>query len=200
MKNKLVLFTLFFCIATSGFCSQCSKVSWRFMDRVNNYPFVGMVEVIGKDTITSKYDSYTTTKVKVLQQYKGQFIGNEINIIDAKGFEYFVSLNYQNIGDKFIIKASPLSSNSYEYNKTNKKLNIIKLGLCDTNTLWIKNNTVNGDITINKMRVKYFWSGLLKKITFGLIDLKSKLYGQPRKYQTITLDKFQDILEQHLES
>jgi hypothetical protein len=157
------------------------------MDSVDKYPFVAMVEVVKKDTVSGEQlgssksfvqsTGYSFTVVKILKQYSGKYLGEEIKVIDSKGFECFTKLFYKNIGDKFIVKGGIEDINEYIFTSWEKPLpkqEILVLWLCDTNQLQLDEKGVTGWITKNSSHKWWRCSQFLKKISFGLINREKK--------------------------
>lgn len=171
------------------------------MDYISDYPFVGLIEVIGKDTVygTPLSDSqpfsgsYSFTKVRIINQYRGNHVGNEIAVIDSKGFECFIRLPKNSLGNRYLVKGFVADINDYIYNLDGiPKRNILVLSLCDTNTLFVDNTEVVGWITKNKWDRWRQWTNFIKSITFGLV----KRNGSKKKFkfQRMELSHFIRIL------
>src|SRR5688572_25616159 len=95
---------------------ECASSTSKFMDGLKNYDFVGLIEVVGRDT-TKNYDyDNAFTLVKILKQYQGKSIGTSISVVEGQGFECFVSLPNVNIGSRFIVKGSFDKRSEYEAN------------------------------------------------------------------------------------
>ncbi len=186
MKNIIIAIIYLQSIGVAIGC-ECTKMSYKFMDRIERSPFVAMVEVVRKDTVFgvqlgnsnffARSSGYSFTVVKILKQYSGKYLGQEIKIIDSKGFECFTKLFYQNIGDKCIVKGGIADINEYVFRDWDKQLpneNILALGLCSTNQLQFENNSVIGWVTKNSMHRWWRCNRFLKKTSFGLIDREKK--------------------------
>ncbi len=145
-----------------------------------------MVEVIGKDTLEMDFSDYSFTRVRIINQYAGEYIGKQLWIIDAKGVECCLTrLHYDNLGDKFIIKGYFSEGKAH-----------LELSACSTNVLKIEGNNVVGDITISKGKRWSRWTSLLKSITFGLINReKNKKEIKPQK---MTIEKIIKVLKERL--
>lgn len=210
--KKALLSTINFCLLSVGFVfgCECSKVSHKFMDRIDKYQFVAMVEVIRKDTVRGQQignpksfaqsQDYAFTVVKVIKQYSGTYLGGEIRIIDSKGFECFCKLYYKNIGDKFIVKGVLVDINEHlhsDWDKPIPKEDILVLGLCDTNQLHVDKNEVNGWITVNRSHQWWKRNMLLKKLSFGLINREKKGIKKISRQQ-MKIGKFEKILQRKI--
>jgi len=211
MKKILLIAILFIVPIGIAFgCCECTKVSYKFMDRIERAPFVAIVEVIRKDTISgselgnpnsfAQSSGYSFTVVKILKQYSGKYFGQEIKIIDSKGLECFTKLFYKNIGDKFIVKGGVADINEYVYRDWDKQLpneNILVLGLCSTNQLQLDNNNITGWITLKgDQRSCRRRSAFLKIISLGLINRKKK--GKEFMPQQMKLEKFEKKLSHRI--
>lgn len=211
--KKVLITTINLYLLSIGiaFGCECTKVSYRFMDRIDRYPFVAMVEVIRKDTITgqignpksvAQLQGYTFTVVKIINLYSGRYSGAEIKIIDSKGFECFRRLVYKNIGDKFIVKGGIADINEYVYTGWDKpipKEDILMLGLCDTNQLYLDKNDITGWITINSSHRWWRCNTFLKKISFGLINREKK--GEKEFMpQQMKIEKFEKLLKRSIKN
>ncbi len=95
-KSYFAILLVAFCLQ-KGYACQCIKVSWRFTDKLKNYQFIGMVEVFGFDTIG--YSTYI--KAKVIQQYRGEYLGAEILILHKTVIDCNGSIPYKSVGEKF---------------------------------------------------------------------------------------------------
>lgn len=208
MNNGLATLILMIISLNIGIACTCAKGSYTFMDKIDKYPFVAMVEVIGKDTIRGKPIEninsflhsldYAFTTVRVLNQYSGKYIGNEIKIIDSKGFECFTRLSFKNIGEKFIVKGGIADVNDYVYTDFDKSLpkeDILVLSLCDTNQLLVEGNEVKGWITLNRSNRWWKFTSFLKRISFGLIDRKRKP-GKKFKLQEMAVEEFVKLIKE----
>ncbi len=200
MNKKLSIIILLAILSMNvSIACSCAKVSYVFMDRVHRSSFVAMVEVVGKDTIKGFDPSsdYAFTVVKIINQFAGKFVGNEIKIIESKGYECFTGLRYKNIGDRLVVKGSISDVSEYVYRDREKewpKEDILALSLCATNQLYIDGDYVKGWITKNKWNKWHRWSSLIKRITFGLIERKDKTDKQ-FELQKIKLDIFLTLLK-----
>src|SRR4030095_8113174 len=94
------------CLPYYVYSCECASITTKFIDGLNRYDFVGLVEVIGRDTIKNADYDNSFTIVKVLKQYLGKQVELIIPIVEGTGFECFVSLPNVNVGSRFIIKAS----------------------------------------------------------------------------------------------
>jgi hypothetical protein len=202
-KSFTTLLALMFISISVSIGCECLKVSHRFMDNISKYPFVGMVEVIGKDTIQESFGNttipsshYTFTKVRIVNQYSGRYVGSEIKIIDSKGFECFTKLFYKNVGDKFIIKAwiADVGEHLYRGIEELPKEEILVLSLCDMNSLHLEENIVSGWITVNRSNRWWTWTDFLKKISFGLIERERKKL----KPQRMGIEKFRELIKERI--
>lgn len=205
MKKKFSTIALYLLSIGIAFACECTKVSYKFMDRIDRYPFVAMVEVIRKDTISggqigNQLQVYTFTVVKITNQYAGKYSGAEIKIIDSKGFECFRRLVYKNIGDKFIVKGGIADINDYIYTDWDKPIpkdDILVLGLCDTNQLYSDHNDVTGSITISSSLLRWRCGRFLEKASFGLINREKKGY-KGFMLQQMKIEKFEKLLKRRI--
>lgn len=169
-----ILFINLIPLSIYGCQCQGENVTYRFVDDLINYEFIGVVEILGKDTVRGDYNSYSLTKVKVITQFSKKYSGQELEIIDAKGSECFVRLWYKDIGDKVAIKGyfGGLLNQLNIPDSLDRK--VLYLDLCDKNQLRIKNNKVYGNITVNKFQRRWKWNEFVKKLSFGHIDGNKK--------------------------
>ncbi len=208
MKKSLTFIFIIISINFAFGCT-CAKGTYRFVDHIAKYSFVGLVEVIGKDTINgesidnskpfAQSNDYAFTVVKIINQYSGRYVGKEIKIIDSKGFECFTRLGFKNFGDKFIVKGFIADVNEYIYSVENQKpkKDILVLSLCDMNRLYVDGNEVTGWITVNKSNRWWVWTMFLKKITFGLIDRERR--RKKFEPQRMGIDKFIELIKEKIE-
>lgn len=208
MKKSIIAVISLYLLSTEiALGCECTNPSYKFMDGISGYPFVAMVEVIRKDTargypmVNSKSfnhsHDYAFTVVKIIKQYSGSHSGDEIKIIDSKGFECFSSLFYKNIGDKFMVKGFIHDINEHVFRFWDKPLpkeDILVFPLCDTSQLQFGNNYVTGWITIKgNYRSIRRRNTILKIISFGLINRKKK--GKEFVPQQMRIEKFERILK-----
>lgn len=203
--RKLFLLTLIYscCLIEATFGCECTNVSYKFMDKIETYSFVAMVEVVGRDTLpkneTSPLKEYGFTVVRIINQYSGEPVGKKIKIIEGKGYECFVKLRFKNIGDRFIVKGKIKDVNDYIFIDWDKQLpqeDIAVLSLCDTHQLSVKDNKVSGWITKGIRPKKQQWNSFLRKISFGWIDKEDD--NQNFKLQQMSLHRFKRILKKRV--
>lgn len=165
---------------------ECTKVSYRFMDGITKCEFVALVEIVGElDTINAFVSGYSFTKVKILNQFKGEFIGKETYLIGTQGHECYTSLKYNNIGDKFIIKGYYSEGKDY-----------INWYSCSANILNVKNDEVIGWVNIYRGRSWWKWTAFLQAISFGLIEREThKYHAEP---QHMKIENFVRSLNEEL--
>jgi hypothetical protein len=197
---KLIPFTLLllllFIASPKLIGCQCTKVSYRFTDKISQAAFVGLVEVIGKDTVRSNNRWYSFTKVKIVAQYNGKYIGKEAKIIDGHGYECITRLENDSIGAKWVIKAG--ISKVYEWiysDGLSKEEEVLTLGICSENTLEVKDGMVIGNITRNQFQSRWRWDRFLKKVSFGLIDRDDQRKWSDRKLQQMSFDQFHSFMQ-----
>jgi hypothetical protein len=165
---------------------ECKKVSYRFMDGISKSEFVAMVEIVGElDSINAFVSGYSFTKVKIINQFAGDFIGNETYLIGAQGHECYTSLMYNNIGDKFMIKGYYSEGKDY-----------INWYSCSANILNVKNDEVIGWVNIYRGRHWWKWTAFLKAISFGLIERDIQKYHP--KPQQMKIENFISLLNKEL--
>lgn len=198
MKFLICLISILLCSLKATACS-CLPLTHRFLQHVEGYDFVGLVEVVRKDTIYHEDDKriwYAFTIVRVIEQYHGEPVGDEVKIVDAKGFECFTRLHYRRPGDRRIVKGflKPLSEYMYNYLASNPLPptdwgeRCLELFLCDVNQLRVVDDNVHGVISCHLRTV---WVGLRKfgdHVTFGLFANKTR--GR-RLWQSMPLKRFE---------
>jgi len=183
--SKRFLFSLIIILFYNSIycCCTCIKSTNTFVDDLEKYEFVGIVEVIKKDSIIKNEIDYTFTIVKVISQFTGKFFGQTFRIIDAKGFGCITSLGNNQIGSKSIIKGNFSSRSNWDFEYGNlgqREEYVLYLGLCDMNQLSIdiSENNVLGFLTFNnlvsKIRRDYF---INKGSTANLMEMLNLGYG-----------------------
>ena len=212
MKQTLAA-TVLFCFLSTGIALGCdctTNVSHRFMDNINNYSFVAMVEVLRKDTVRGKERGglasaafshiYTFTVVKIIKQYSGKLLEKEVKIFDPKGFECLNRLHYMHTGDRFIVKGGITDINEQVFTDWDKPLPkeyILLLGLCDTHQLSVDKDQVTGQVTAHRSFRRWRRSIFFRKISFGLIDTEEKVI---KTYvpQQMGIEAFEGLLSRRL--
>lgn len=213
-KNTTILLVISSYLLSAGiaFGCECAKGTYDCMHGIKKYPFVAMVEVMKKDTISgiqsgtskdfAKSTGYSFTTVKILKLYSGRYSGQEIKIIDSKGYECFIRLFYKNIGDTLIVKGEIADVNKYVFSDWDKQLpneSILVLGLCSMNQLLLEKNNVIGWISKDK---SHRWSRrnqFLKNITFGLVDRRKKGWKK-FEHQQMKIEKFERKLRKRIKN
>jgi hypothetical protein len=215
--QKNLKITIFIHLLSVGiaFGCQCTKVSYTFMDKIDRYPFVALVEIIRKDTVKSEKSSnsinldqsynYAFTVVKILKQYSGKNYRQEIRIIDSKGFECFTRIFYRNIGDKFIVKGVIADINEYifymDWDKKLPKEDILVLPICINHQLQFDGNIVSGTISKNRSHRWWLWNKFFRKISFGLINTDKERKGwKAFAPQQMTIEKFERKLKRRIKN
>lgn len=213
-KTTIILLIISGYLLSAGiaFGCECAKISNHFMHGIKKYPFVAMVEVMKKDTISgmqlgtskefAKSTGYSFTTVKILKLYSGKYNGQEIKIIDSKGYECFTKLFYKNIGDTLIVKGEIADVNRYVFRDWDKQLpneSILVLGLCSMNRLLLEKNSVIGWISKNRSHRWWRRSQFLKSITFGLVD-REKKRRKKLKPQQMKIEKFERKLRRRIKN
>jgi len=208
MKSNIpIIVFILWIIPYSLFSCQCQKknVTHRFVDDLKKYAFVGLVEVVKVDTVVQKSFNYGYTKVKILELFQGKYDKDEIDIVNAKGFECFVRLRSQKLGQKAIIKGFLNKRSQYEY-KVDKngipvvdsvalKADVLVLDLCDENQLYVEKDTVIGNLTKDVQQRAYSFGGFIHKITFGLLTNEYyRIGGYSIEYQKTALKKTLGII------
>lgn len=183
MKNciKIFLVVITSIINIYGVYScSCAEPTSRFVDELEKYEFVGIVEVIRRDTVAEHERGYTYTVVKVISQFTREFYGQEFRIVDAKGFECITRLKNNKIGSKSIIKGHFNNKSDWDWHEfdpmsSKEEEQVLALSLCDTNQLYIdeESKQVRGFLTFNNLVSKIKRDRFLNKISFGLIKTKS---------------------------
>lgn len=165
---------------------ECSKVTYCFMDGISKSEFVAVVEIVGElDSINAFVSGYSFTKVKIINQFAGEFIGKETYLIGAQGHECYTSLKYNNIGDKFIIKGYYSAGKDY-----------ISWYSCSSNVLKVEKDQVVGCINRCRGRRWWKWTAFLKAISFGLIERDIQKYHP--KPQQMKIENFISLLNEEL--
>jgi hypothetical protein len=156
------------------------------MDGISKSEFVAMVEIVGElDSINAFVSGYSFTKVKIINQFAGDFIGKETYLIGAQGHECYTSLKYNNIGEKFIIKGYYSAGKDY-----------ISWYSCSANILIIESDQVIGWINRFQGRHWWKWTAFLKAISFGLIERDIQKYHP--KPQHMKIEYFVRLLNEEL--
>lgn len=210
--SKYIVPILFILLSTQTHCfaCQCQKSTYRFVDNLHKYHFVGLVEVIGRDTVVKSQDDYTFTKVRIINQYHGDFVGHNLSIVEAKGFECITRLETNRIGDKAIIKGfyaeageylSAYDVNTNQVERRKLESPVLILSLCDKNQLYVNGDTVKGYITKNKPNAKVQRGRTLHKLSFGLIStraFKRGGYSHSEGLQEYTLAQVTRIIRRRI--
>lgn len=187
MRTYLIfifLFTIF--LERSDACS-CRNVTKRFIDHLSSYKFVGLVEVIGIDTIKDHDYDMAFTIVRVLKEYHDNKTLDTLYIPEGDGGSCNVSIKNRGVGNRFILKGYLYNKSDWEADLEDFQQDIkvtqnpqkaLVLSLCDENTICIKDSTVIGNITRNNE-----------------IKRARKYVGQPQEMDTIKVER---LLRRHL--
>lgn len=212
MKKTLTttVFMHFLSLGIALGCDCTTHVIYRFMDNIDKYPFVAMVEVLSLDTIRGKASGgptssvlsqpYTVTVVKIIKQYSGKLLNEEIRILNAKGFECFTRLHYTNTGDRFMVKGGIADINEYvvtDWYTPLPKEDILILGLCDIHQLSVDKDQVNGQVTAHRSFRHWRRSIFFRKISFGLMDTEEKVI-KTYVQQQMGIEAFEGLLSRRL--
>jgi len=162
---KIILVLLH--ISTLMFSCQCTHKSKLFVDNLEMYDFVGIIEVLKEGDCSSPPGGYNCTTVKVIESFVNQLNLDTFRIIRAKGFECIVGLHHEGQGDRFIVKGFKDYVGNYEYDfekllsgqieiESNSDV-VLSLSLCDTNQLYIEPDSemVYGGLYYNFY--SYYW-------------------------------------------
>ena len=176
--DLIIWLVLPFVFPANSFACQCSKASYKFTSRLHKAPFVGYVEIVGYDTIQDHDFDRTFTIVKVLEQFQGKLVGIIIPILDgSENSECQRSLNYFQMGKRFIIKASFENRKNHEFDWEDTPLSNVKtfgdqvltLSICSENVIEVDEGKAIGNITKPRLVSKYTKDRFFSAITFGLI-------------------------------
>ena len=206
MIKQTKISVIFLFLSLNLYSHYCDH-TYKFIDSLEEYSFVGMVKYIGNDTIlinsTSYYSSIDlkyriTAVVEILHQYKGNYKKNTIRIFNEEILGYYEPLRFQNPNDTLVIKAH--SHNMIErfdlpltsiYNEEK----ILSLSICSENQLKLSNGQINGWITKNKNHNSYKRRKFLHKLTFGLLNPKQ---SNNKPLQSWNIRKFQQKIYRRL--
>jgi hypothetical protein len=165
---------------SNGFACQCSGGTYKFVDGLNQYSFIGMVEVVGFDNLKDHDYDWSFTIVKVLQEYHGNKSNDTLYIPSGDGGSCHVSIKDRGLGNRFILKGDLQNRLEWEINWKDfenppniiqNDMSVLVLSLCDENTLCIKDEKVVGNITHNnELKRKGKFAGLPQEMESNKVE------------------------------
>jgi hypothetical protein len=162
MKGILISF-IFVLLQLQLVACSCSGPD-KFINSIGSH--ILEVEIIDVYTIDTSRHAYTVTSLKVKSVLKGEYNKDTIYILNDQGFECFHSLPDREEGMKYIVTGELLdewSSSRYKM-ASSYEGNMMVLGLCSENYLFVKGDRVIGNITKNKLNKNNWKQKLYRKL------------------------------------